>query len=115
MDEGLGTIIDIYKLRAAFNAQAQYSDRATVEDLLDATKRFEAILTHYYHEYENLPENKGVMDMAEAQLEVIAGLAQKLKAEAMILPVPAESPDAMLVGAMVRNIEPAVRFHLPLR
>jgi hypothetical protein len=115
MNEGLGRIIDIYRLRESFNAAAQYDDRATVEKLLDATRRFENIMTYYYHEYPTMPENKRVLKMAEAQLSEIADLAFALKAEAMILPVPAESYDAPLVGNMVRNLEPAIQFHLPLR
>ena len=115
MNEGLGTVIDIYKLRAAFNAQAKYDEPETVGQLLEATQRFQNIMTYYYHEYPNMPENKRVMRQAEAQLTEVARLAFALKAEGMILPVPAESYDAPLVGEMVRNIEPPVQFHLPLR
>jgi hypothetical protein len=114
-NEGIGTVIDIYGLRAAFGRRARYDDRATVKQLLHTARQFENMLTHYYHEHPGLPENKVVLQRAEAKLKDMAELAFAMKAAAIVVPVPAESHDVKLVGAMARRMNLPVQILFPAR
>ena len=105
-NKGLGPLVDVYALRESFKGAAkkdQYDSPEFVAAFLVAAKEFENLLTHYYHEYPTLPENKIVLAKVEDRLKKMAMLAEALNGSAMVVPVPAESPDAQLVGKMVRN------------
>lgn len=117
-NQGLGQIIDIYKLRAAFNECADaFDDIEGVKGLLKATKEFENLMTYYYPEYPTLPENKIVIKKASQKLTEIAERAFALEAEALILPVPVGSCHAPLVSDMVlsRFEDLPIKILLPVR
>ncbi|MBU0860054.1 MAG: hypothetical protein KJ667_08955 [Alphaproteobacteria bacterium] len=115
-NEGLGNVVDVYTLRTAFMKNAaQYDDPETVLSFLQASRDFENLLTHYYHEHPDLPENKQVLQRAGDKLKEIADLAFALRGAAVVLPVPAESYDTQLVGKMVRAANLPVQVLLPVR
>lgn len=108
-NKGIGEVIDIYTLRRSFNETTKakdYDHPEFVSAFVTAAQEFDNLLTHYYHEYgKKFDYNRDVVTKAETRLKAMADIAFALGAEAMVLAVPAESPDADLVGEMVRNRE----------
>jgi hypothetical protein len=112
-NKGVGAVMDVYTLRESFRGAAkreQYDNPEFVGAFLASAREFENLLTHYYHEHPELPENRAVLAQAEKRLVRMAAYAFALNAGSIVVPVPAESPDAQLVGRMVRN-----NRHLPVK
>lgn len=91
---GLSEKVNLIELSDAFRRHAEFDDPRLAQGMVHCSREFLGLLSHYYPEHSELPENKETANSLKRVLYVMIGMAAAAEVDEIVLPVGGDNPFA---------------------